>query len=698
MKCIILHESAGRLRVHIEKKHMSFDEADKLEYYLISFRDVTKAVVYENTGDAIITYSGNRADIIKRLAVFSFEKTQVDIPDHTGRALNREYEEKLVCNVLWFFAKRLFMPVWLRTIITVVKGIKYFFKGLKSLAKGRIDVSVLDATSITVSILRGDFSTAGSVMFLLKIGGILEDWTHKKSVDDLARTMSLNIEKVWLRVGDTDVLTPINEIRPGDLIVIRTGGLIPLDGTIEDGEAMVNQASMTGESLPVAKKKGSYVYAGTAVEEGECVIRVEKSFGSGRYDRIITMIEESEKLKSFVEDKASHIADRLVPYTLGGTVLAYLLTRNATKALSVLMVDFSCALKLAMPLTMLAAIREANTFDASVKGAKFLEIIAEADTIVFDKTGTLTHAEPRVCDVVPFGGKNADEMLRMAACLEEHYPHSMATAVVKAAREKNLRHDEMHSKVEYVVAHGISSEIDGQKVVIGSYHFVFQDEGCVIPAGEEEKINAIPDNYSLLYMAISGKLSAIICIKDSLREEALDVIASLKKLGMKKIVMMTGDSERMARSVAAELKVDEYYAEVLPEDKAAFVRREHEAGRKVIMIGDGINDSVALSEADVGIAINNGAAVAKQIADITISSDDLYSLVALRYFSTLLMKRVHANYRKIIGFNFSLIVMGVLGIITPATSALLHNISTIIFSLQGMKNLLPEDEDYPGKH
>lgn len=694
MKCIILHESRGRIRVHAALKHMTFAQADKLQYYLLSLGFVSDAKVYERTCDAVINYNGDRQNVISALARFSMEHTEVAVPDHTGRELNAEFEDRLISTIIKHFAKKLFFPFWLRTAINIIKSIPYICKGINSLLHGRLDVAVLDATSITVSMLRADFSTAGSIMFLLTIGDILEEWTHKKSVDDLARTMSLNIEKAWLKTPEGhEVLVPLDKIGIGDHVIIRTGCMIPLDGKVAEGEAMVNQASMTGESIPVHKSVGSYVYAGTAVEEGECIICVEKEFGSGRYDRIITMIEESEKLKSDVENKAASIADGLVPYSLGGTVLTYLLTRNITKALSVLMVDFSCALKLVMPITMLSAMKEAGQHGMTVKGGKFLETVADADTIIFDKTGTLTYAQPKVVSVVPFGGRDENDMLRIAACLEEHYPHSMANAVVEEARLRGLDHEEMHSKVEYVVAHGISSEVNGEKVVIGSYHFTFQDEGCVLPEGEQERFDALPDEYSHLYMAIGGIISAVICIDDPLRTEAADVIKQLKGLGISKVVMMTGDSERMARSVAARVKVDEYHAEVLPEDKAAFVRDEHERGRKVIMIGDGVNDSLALSEADVGIAINDGAAIAREIADITISADDLYSLVIMRRLSLVLMHRIKSSYYRIIGFNFSLIVLGVLGVFTPAVSALLHNTSTVLFSMYGMTDLLPENDD-----
>ena len=691
MKCKILHESSGRIRVHIQKNRMSFEEADKLEYYLLSFSGVSKAKVYERTCDAAIFYSGNRKDIIKALSAFSFETTAVDVPDGSSRALRTEYEEKIVSLVVRYFASKMFLPARIRNMITTAKALKYFIKGLKSLIKGKLDVAVLDAASITVSVLTGDFATAGSVMFLLSLGDVLEDWTHKKSVDDLARTMSLNIEKVWLKIDGDEILTPVSDIQTGDRIVVRTGGMIPLDGKVYSGECLVNQASMTGESLPVRKSAGSPVFAGTAVEEGECVILVDKPLGTGRYDRIIKMIEESESLKSDAESKSAHMADRLVPVSLGGTILTYILTGNASKAISVLMVDFSCALKLAMPIAMLYGINEAGRHKASVKGAKFLEAIAEADTIVFDKTGTLTNATPKVERIITFEDNDETEMLRMAACMEEHYPHSMANAVVEEAKRRGISHEEMHSKINYIVAHGIACEFQGKKVIIGSYHFVFQDEGCTVPEGEEKKFESLPSNFSHLFMAVSGVLACVICIDDPVKEEARDVIRALKELGIKKTVMMTGDSTRMAESVARELELDEFHAEVLPEQKAEFVKSEQAKGRRVIMVGDGINDSLALSNADVGIAISDGAAIAREIADITITSDDLSSLVTLKSLSNLLMKRIHSNYRAIIGFNFTLILLGVFGVLPSSTSALLHNASTILISMHSMTPLLPEE-------
>ncbi len=692
MKCKILHQSPGRLRVHMYQSHMSMHQADVLEYYLRAQEGIQDVKVYDRTGDAVIFYSGDKAPVVEALSQFCYEKGEALVPVNTGRALNREYEDKLVCTILKRCFSKLFLPLSLRNIITVCKATKYVARGIASLMTGSLRVEALDATAITVSLCRGDFATASSVMFMLKIGSILEEWTHKKSVDDLARTMSLHIDKVWLKDGNQEILVPVSDVQVGAQIVVRHGNMIPLDGKVCQGECMVNQASMTGESAPVRKVEGSLVYAGTVVEEGECVITVEKANGSGRYDRIVRMIEESEKLKSATEDKAAHLADRLVPYCLGGTALTYLLTRNATKAVSVLMVDFSCALKLAMPLSVLSAMRECSDHGISVKGGKFLEAVAEADTIVFDKTGTLTHATPTVAQVVPFNGTNPGEMLRLAACLEEHYPHSMANAVVTEAKRKGLTHEECHSQVEYIVAHGISSIVDGEKVVIGSHHFVFEDESCVIPAGEEATFEALPDEYSHLYLAISGVLSAVICIEDPIREEAGQVVAALKALGFSKVVMMTGDSERTAKAVAASIGVDEYHSEVLPEDKANFVRQEHQLGRKVIMIGDGVNDTPALSESDAGIAIVDGADIAREIADITIPADNLFALVTLRKLSVSLMKLIHRNYREIISFNTGLILLGVLGILPPTTSALFHNASTLAISLKSMTNLLEEED------
>lgn len=688
MKCKILHESKGRLRVHLMQTRMTLAQADVLEYYMKTVDGVTDVQVYDRTGNAVIHYLCGRAAIINALSAFSYESSAVFAPEHTGRELNRAYEDKIVFTVLGRAVSRLFIPMPVRIAAAAFKSGGYLWKGIRALLRGRLEVAVLDATAITVSMLRGDYETASSIMFLLKLGGILEEWTHKKSVDDLARSMALNVEKVWLQADGAEVMIPVTQIRAGDSVVVRTSNMIPLDGKVISGEAMINQASMTGESMPVRKTVGSYVYAGTAIEEGECVVCVDKVSGSGRYDRIVKMIEESEKLKSMTEDKASHLADRLVPYSLGGTVLVYLLTRNVTKALSVLMVDFSCALKLSMPITVLSAMRESGFYHISVKGGRFLEAVSEADTIVFDKTGTLTHAAPQVARLVTFGGRDENEMLRLAACLEEHYPHSMANAVVQEATKRGLHHEERHSKVEYVVAHGISSLVENEKVIIGSYHFVFQDEGCRIPDEGRIRFDSLPGEYSHLYMAIGGELAAVICIDDPLREEASAVITSLRRLGLQKIVMMTGDNDRTAKVVAKAVGVDEYHAEVLPEDKAEFIRSEHEAGRKVIMIGDGVNDSPALSEADAGIAIADGAAIAREIADITISADDLFALVTLKALSDALMARIRGNYRFIIAFNGVLIALGVAGVLPPATSALLHNASTLGVSLHGMTNLL----------
>ena len=695
MKCKIIHESRGRLHVHLECARMSLDEADVLEYYMRSVDGVDEVKVYDRTRDAVICYRAERAAVINALAAFSFPTAEAMqlVPEHTTRELNREFEDKLAMAVLRRTASKLFLPVPVTTAIAIVRSLKYIHEGLKALLHGRLSVAVLDATAVSVSMLRGDFSTASSVVFMLSLGKILEEWTHKKSVADLAGAMSINIDKAWLRTGETETLVPVGDIRPGDEIVIRTGCMIPLDGKVIEGEAMVNQASMTGESMPVAKRPGSYVYAGTVAEEGECVVCVEKASGGGRYDRIVKMIEESEKLKSTAEDKASRLADRLVPYTLGGTVLTYLVTRNVTKTLAVLMVDFSCALKLSMPIAVLSAMRESSGHNVSVKGGRFLEAVAAANTIVFDKTGTLTYATPTVAQVVPFGGREESEMLRLAACLEEHYPHSIANAVVEEAKRRGLSHEEYHSQVQYVVAHGISSMVEGKKAIIGSAHFVFEDEGCRIPEGEEEKFSTLPAEYSHLYLCIAGELAAVICIHDPLRREAKAAVRALHDCGIDKVVMMTGDSRRTAEAVAAEVGVDEVFAEVLPEDKAAYIRSEKAAGRKVIMIGDGVNDSPALSEADAGIAIATGAAIAREIADITISSENLFELVTLRRLSEALMDRIHRNYRFIVGFNCSLIALGVAGILPPATSALLHNLSTLAVSMKSMTNLLHEEEE-----
>ena len=687
-----MHESLGRIRVHAMQKRMTMAQADILEYYLKAQEGVIEAKVYDRTGDAVIFYEGKREGMILALSRFSYKGNEGLVPSQTGRALNREYEDKLVLTVVDRVISTLFYPIPLKRVITGVKAIPYLFKGLQTLFQRKIEVSLLDAVAISASILTGDYDTASSVMFLLSVGEILEEWTHKKSVDDLARTMSLNVDKVWTLVQGEEVLLPLNEVEVGQEIIVRTGNMIPLDGKVSFGEAMVNQASMTGESIPVRKKIGSSAYAGTVVEEGECRIRVEKLAGSGRYDRIVKMIEESEKLKSATEDKASHLADKLVPYSLGGAALTYLLTRNVTKALAFLMVDFSCALKLSMPVAVLSAMREAGKHKISVKGGKFMEAISEANTIVFDKTGTLTYAKPKVEDIITFNNADENEMLRMAACLEEHYPHSMANAVVAEAEARDLHHAERHSKVEYVVAHGISSIYEGKHVLIGSHHFIFDDEHCTVPKGEEEKLASIPPEHSALYLAVDGELTTVILISDPLRKEAVGVIQDLKALGIDKVVMMTGDNKKTAHAVARMVGVDEFHAEVLPEDKASFIQEEHRLGRKVIMVGDGINDSPALSEADAGIAISAGAAIAKEVADITIQEGDLYELVILKKLSNRLMKRIHGNYNFIIGFNAMLIALGLAGIMTPSNSALFHNISTIATGLKSMTPLIPEEE------
>ena len=693
MKFYIKHESRGRIRIHLAQKRMSSVQAETLLYYLQNQNQVSFAKVYDRTGDAVICYEGERAAVIRMIQLFHYE--EVELPtgllESSGRALNNEYQEKLISKVIYHFGRKWLLPAPIRAIYTTVVSVKYIWKGIQTLAQGKIEVPVLDATAIGVSMLRGNYGTAGSVMFLLGVGELLEEWTHKKSVGDLARSMSLNVGKVWLKKDGQEILVPSEKIVAGDEIVVHMGNLIPFDGEVSNGEGMVNQASLTGESVPVRRTLGSVVYAGTVLEEGELTILVKQTGGSSRYEKITAMIEESEKLKSGLESKAEHLADRLVPYSLGGTALTYLLTRNATKALSILMVDFSCALKLAMPISVLSAIREANQHKITVKGGKFLEAVAEADTIVFDKTGTLTKAQPTVAEVVSFSEtKSPDELLRIAACLEEHFPHSMAKAVVDAAKEKHLDHEEMHSKVEYIVAHGISTTINGKKAIIGSYHFVFEDENSIIPEGMEEKFRHLPEEYSHLYLALEGVLAAVICIEDPLRPEAAEIIRQLKKTGLKKIVMMTGDSERTAKAIAKKVGVDEYYAEVLPEDKANFVEKEKVEGRKVIMIGDGINDSPALSAADVGIAISEGAEIAREIADITVAADDLAEILVLRMLSNRLMKRIHKNYRFIVTFNAGLILLGVGGILQPTTSALLHNTSTLYIGLKSMGNLLDE--------
>jgi heavy metal translocating P-type ATPase len=692
MKFTIKHESRGRMRVHMEQYRMTYEQADTLLYVIHNHRNVTFVKVYDRTADAVIEYVGDREQIIELLRHFHYESANVPqtVIKTSGRELNNSYQEKLIGSVVWHYSKKLLLPWPIRTALTVGRSIKYIGIGLKCLLQRKIEVPVLDATAITVSLVTKDFSTASSIMFLLGIGELLEEWTHKKSVDDLARSMSLNVSKVWLRTPENqEILVESSKIEKGDKVVVHMGNVIPFDGEVLDGDAMVNQASLTGESVPVQRTVGNTVFAGTVVEEGEITIRVKEVEGNNRFDQIVTMIEESEKLKSELEGKAEHYADKLVPWTLGATGLTYLLTRNVTKAMSILMVDFCCALKLAMPISVLSAIREASLYNVTVKGGKFLEAVAEADTIVFDKTGTLTKAHPTVVDVVNFNDEySSDDMLRVAACLEEHFPHSMAKAVVDAASKKGLSHEEMHTKVEYIVAHGIATSINGKRTVIGSYHFVFEDEKCVVPAGKEPLFELLPLYYSHLYLAIEGKLSAVICIEDPLRDEAAAVVTSLKKAGISKVVMMTGDSERTASVIAKKVGVDEYYAEVLPEDKAAFVEREKAKGRKVIMIGDGINDSPALSAANVGIAISDGAEIAREIADITVGSDDLYQIVTLKYISNALMKRIKSNYRKIVGFNSGLIALGVAGVLPPTTTALLHNGSTILISVNSMKNLL----------
>ena len=698
MKCTILHDTAGRLRVHLCCKRMTLRQADVLEYYLLAVDGVRSVKVYDRTRDAVVVYDAERERMIRALARFSFEKAEkLDLaPEHTSRTLNREFEDKLALTVMRRCASNLFLPAPVTSALAVIRSAKYIKEGLLALWHRKLSVAVLDATAVTVSMVRGDFATAGSVMFMLRLGEILEEWTHKKSVADLASAMSLRVENVWQQVDGTEVLTKVTDVKPGDRIVIRTGGMIPLDGRVVEGEAMVNQSSLTGESMPVAKRPGSPVYAGTVAEEGECVVCVEKVSGSGRYDRVVRMIEESEKLKSTAEDKASRMADRLVPYTLGGTAVTYLLTRDVTKMLAVLMVDFSCALKLAIPVAVLSAMRESSGHHISVKGGRFLEAVAKADTIVFDKTGTLTYATPKVARIVPFGGHREGDMLRLAACLEEHYPHSMANAVVEEAKRRGLTHEEYHSQVQYVVAHGISSVVEGKKVIIGSAHFVFEDEGCRIPEGEQAKFDTLPAAYSHLYLCIDGELAAVICIHDPLRREAREAVRALHESGFTNVVMMTGDNRRTAEAVAAEVGVDAVYAEVLPEDKAAFIRQEKAKGHTVIMVGDGVNDSPALSEADAGIAISTGAAIAREIADITVSSENLFALVTLRRLGEALMERIHGSYRFIVGFNLTLIALGVAGVLPPATSALLHNGSTLGISLRNMTDLL-DDEENPRK-
>ena len=693
MKFIIQSESRGRMRITASQKRMTFEQADTLQYYLMKLEGVSDAKVNENTCGAVICYHGERAALLSALKKFRYE--MVELPDgylaSSGRELNAQYRDRLIGSVALHYARRWLLPAPVRACYVIWQSAHFLKKGIKCLWQRKIEVPVLDAAAITVSMLRGDFDTAGSVMFLLGIGDILEDWTHKKSVGDLARSMSLNIDRVWQKTEAGEVLVETSRITAGDQIVVHMGNVIPFDGVVADGEGMVNQASLTGEAIPVRRDAGTYVYAGTVLEEGEITVCVKQVGNCSRYEKIVTMIEESEKLKSGLESRAEHLADRLVPWTLGGTILTYLLTRNITKTVSVLMVDYSCALKMAMPIAVLYAIQEANHYSITVKGGKYLEAVADAETIVFDKTGTLTKATPRVVDVVSFNGEEPKELLRLAACLEEHFPHSMAKAVVDAAQERGLEHEEMHSNVEYVVAHGISSSVEGKKVIIGSHHFIFGDENCTIPDGKQEAFDELPVEYSHLYMAIDGQLAAVICIEDPLRQEAAEVVKALRREGFRKIVMMTGDSDRTARAIAAKVGVDEYYSEVLPEDKAKFVEQEKASGRKVIMIGDGINDSPALSAADAGIAISDGAAIAREIADITIGADNLYQILVLRRLSKALMKRIRGNYRKIVSFNSALILLGVMGVIQPTTSALLHNTSTILISMGGMRKLLLEE-------
>lgn len=694
MKFIVKHEINGRLRIHVVQKRMTYTEADTLSWFLSNQKNVTDVKVYERTADAVICYVGTREEVLNLLKEFSYENTK--LPEHvaagSGRELNAVYQEKLVMKTVLHYGSKLFLPMPVRAVITSVKSVKYIWHGIRCLMHGKIEVPVLDATAISVSVFRRDYATAGSVMFLLGIGEIIEEWTHKKSVGDLARSMSLNVNKVWLKRNEQEILVKSSDIEPGDHVVIRMGNVIPFDGEVVVGEGMINQASLTGESLPVRRSKGQSVFAGTVLEEGEIEVLVKAVSGSTRFEKIVTMIEDSEKLKSSVEGKAEHLADRLVPYTLLGTGAVWLLTRNITKTLSVLMVDFSCALKLAMPITVLSVIREAGENNITVKGGKFLEAVADADTIVFDKTGTLTKATPTVKEIVAFSEYSENDLLRIAACLEEHFPHSMAKAVVDAAKERHLSHEEMHSKVEYVVAHGISSSIDDKKVLIGSSHFIFEDEGCTIPSEYQDRYDSLKPEYSHLYLAIEKQLVAVICIEDPLREEAVEMVRDLKKAGIRKVVMMTGDSERTAAAIAKRVGVDEYYAEVLPEDKANFVEKEKSEGRKVIMIGDGINDSPALSAADAGIAISDGAEIAREIADITIAADDLREVVTLKLLANAMMKRIHMNYRNIVGINSGLILLGVTGIVQPTVSALLHNASTLMISLGSMKNLLDENK------
>ena len=694
MKCTILHEGKGRMRVHVENVRMTLHRADVLEAYLNHHDAIVHAAVYERTGDVVITYTGKRTAAIAILAGYKFDVAEYDalVTSADSRRLNREYQDKMFDLVAGRCLRKLFLPAPLDAAYTAFRSIRFLWKGVRCVLSRRLEVEVLDALSIGVSLLRGDFGTAGSVMFLLNLGSLLEEWTREKSLDDLARSMALNVDKVWVRSQGTEVLVPLTKVRSGDEVVVRSGNMIPLDGTVLEGEAMVNQAALTGESMPVRKAEGSTLYAGTVVEEGECVFIAKAEGGSNRYDKIVAMIEESEKLKSSTENRALVLADKLVPWCLGATVVTYLLTRNVTRAISCLMVDFSCALKLSMPLAVLSAMRECGSYHITVKGGKYLEALSQADTIVFDKTGTLTRATPQVVEVVPFSGCNEREVLQLAACLEEHFPHSMANAVVRAAKERGISHEEMHSEVEYIVAHGIASRVGGERVVIGSHHFVFEDEKCTIPTAEQQKFDALKPAYSHLYMAASGQLVGVICISDPLRPEAAAVLNGLRALGIRNTVMMTGDSERAAAAIAKQVGVDRFFAEVLPEDKANFVQQAKAEGHTVVMIGDGINDSPALSAADIGIAINSGAAIAREIADVTIKADSLEELVALKAIANSLQKRVHANYRFVLTFNSALIALGALGILQPASSAMLHNLSTIGISLKSMTNLLPENK------
>ncbi len=697
MKCTILHEGQGRMRVHVCNVRMTLHRADVLEAYLNHHDAIEKATVYERTGDVVLYYRGRRADAVQALSRYKFDQPELDalVTTADSRKLNQEYQEKMCDLVAGHFFRKLFLPAPIRAAYTVWRSIAFVWKGVRCLLHRKLEVEVLDALSIGVSVLRGDFSTAGSVMFLLNLGSLLEEWTRKKSLDDLARSMALNVDKVWVRSQGTEVLLPLTKVQPGDEIVVRSGNMVPLDGTVIEGEAMVNQAALTGESMPVRKANGATVYAGTVVEEGECVFLAKAAGGANRYDKIVAMIEESEKLKSSTENRALELADKLVPWCLAGTVVTYALTRNVTRAISILMVDFSCALKLSMPLAVLSAMRECGTAHITVKGGKYLEALAKADTIVFDKTGTLTRATPQVVDIIPFSNSEKDDVLRLAACLEEHFPHSMANAVVRAAREQGLAHEEMHSEVEYIVAHGIASRVGGERVVIGSYHFVFEDEHCIVPADEQEKFDQMPAEYSHLYMAASGQLVGVICIADPLRPEAASVLRQLHKLGIRNTVMMTGDSYRTAEAIARQVGVDQFFAEVLPEDKANFVQKAKAEGRTVVMIGDGINDSPALSAADIGIAIHSGAAIAREIADVTIKADSLEELVTLKTIANALQHRVSSNYRFVLSFNSTLIVLGALGILQPAASAMLHNLSTIGISLRSMTNLIQKPSSAP---